>query len=78
MKFLYWNIKSNSNLENIIIDCICENSVDIAVFSEFENLDFKTLIQNLNDNYQLLDSFGGCEKVKVLFHRNITKSNFSQ
>ncbi len=71
MKFLYWNIKSNLNLENIILDCICENSVDIAVFSEYENLDFKNLIQNLNNNYKLLDSFGGCEKVKVLFHRNV-------
>ena len=71
MKFLYWNLKSNSNLEKIISDCICENTVDIAVFSEYENINFELLKQTLNNNFKLLESFGGCENIKILFKNNL-------
>lgn len=74
MKFLYWNLKSNPNLESIIKDCINENEIDIALFSEFNNTNFDKLTLILNNKYELLKSCGGCEKVKVLFRNQIQLS----
>ena len=33
LNILFWNLKKNS-LEDYIIDCIVENNIDIAVFSD--------------------------------------------
>ena len=50
--------KKNS-LEDYIIDCIVENNIDIAVFSEYERIDFTKLEKNLGKMYQrVLDSKG--------------------
>ena len=69
MNFLYWNLKSNANLEQIIADCIVENNVDIALFSEYNGVDFNSLKEKLSQQFSLLESFGGCETVRVL-HKN--------
>ena len=54
MNLLYWNLKSNSNLESIINDCISENDVDIAIFSEYSNVDFAKLVNLLSSQYNIL------------------------
>lgn len=36
---LFWNLKRNS-IEEYIVDCIVEKNIDIAVFSEFDGIDF--------------------------------------
>lgn len=74
MKLLYWNLKANPNLESIIKYCIEENEIDIAVFSEFEKLDFEKLITILNNNFKLLESCGGCDKVRILYKNTIVLS----
>lgn len=71
MNLLYWNLKSNSNLESIINDCISENDVDIAIFSEYSNVDFAKLVNLLSSQYNILESFGGCEKVTALYKNTI-------
>ena len=43
LNILFWNLKKNS-LEDYIIDCIVENNIDIAVFSEYEGIDFTKLV----------------------------------
>ncbi|MCH5171574.1 MAG: hypothetical protein J1F31_01905 [Erysipelotrichales bacterium] len=72
MNLLYWNLKSNNNLELIIADCIQENSIDIAIFSEYENINFDILKRKLSDSFCLLESFGGCKKVKILYRNTIS------
>lgn len=74
MKFLYWNLKSNPNLETIIKDCIIENEVDIALFSEFDNVDFGILVKILKNRYVVLDRLGICEKVIVLYKKTLSLS----
>lgn len=74
MNLLYWNLKSNSNLETIIADCIFENEVDISIFSEYDHVDFDKLSTLLSHQYSLLESFGGCETVCVLYKNSIQLS----
>lgn len=71
MNLLYWNLKSNPNLETIIADCISENEVDIAIFSEYERVDFNKLNATLLNEYCLLDSLEACEKVIVLHKKSV-------
>lgn len=47
---LFWNLKRNK-IEDYIIDCIAENNVDIAVFSEFDGIDFTKIEKNLGKMY---------------------------
>lgn len=74
MNLLYWNLHSNSKLETIIADCISENNVDIAIFSEYDCIDFVQLNKLLLAQYDLLESFGGCEKVIFLHKKTIQLS----
>lgn len=50
LNILFWNLKRNS-IEDYIIDCIIENDVDIAVFSEFGGIDFIKIEKNLGKMY---------------------------
>lgn len=74
MNLLYWNLHSNSNIETIIDDCISENYIDIAIFSEYSNIDFSKLNGLLSSQYDLLESFGGCEKVSLIYKKGINLS----
>ena len=71
---VYWNLKANSNLETIVSDCIYENNVDVAIFSEYSGIDFSKLNFLLSNQYKLLESFGGCETVRVLYKNSIRLS----
>lgn len=74
MNLLFWNLKSNSNLESIIADCISENDADIVLLSEHDGVNFNLLIQTLSNQYTLLVSFGGCDEVRVLYKKTILLS----
>ena len=74
MNLLYWNLHSNSELETIIADCISENEVDIALFSEYERIDFDKLNNLLSSQYNLLISLGERKTVKVLYRKSIQLS----
>lgn len=50
LNILFWNLGKNA-IEEYIIDCIIEKSIDIAVFSEFEGIDFEKIAMNLGGFY---------------------------
>ena len=72
MNLLYWNIRNN-RIENFIADVIIEKNIDVFIVSEFKDLDFNKILNLLNDDYQLQDSFA-CEKVKILHKKEIKLS----
>lgn len=71
MNLLYWNLHANSRIETIIADCVFENDIDVAIFSEYDSIDFSKLNGFLLSKYDLLESFGGCEKVKLIHKKSI-------
>lgn len=50
LRILFWNLKRNA-VEDYIVNCIVENNVDIAVFSEFDGIDFANIKNNLGKMY---------------------------
>ena len=50
LNILFWNLGKNA-IEEYIIDCIIEKDIDIAVFSEFEGIDFEKITMNLGKFY---------------------------
>ena len=42
MNLLYWNLHSNGN-EECINQLLVEHSIDVAIFSEYSNTDFKAI-----------------------------------
>lgn len=69
MNLLYWNIRNNK-IENFIADIIIENKIDVFIVSEFNKLDFGEILNLLNNDYQLQESFL-CEKVKIIHKKDI-------
>ena len=39
MNILFWNLKNN-NIAEYIVECLKENNIDIAIFSEHKGVDF--------------------------------------
>lgn len=74
MNLLYWNLKSNRGLERIIKECLHENDVDIAVFSEFDCVDFFELKNLLGDHYIRKNGLGICKNVTMLCKSDIELS----
>lgn len=68
---LFWNLKRNS-IEEYIIDCIIENNIDIAVFSEFDGIDFIKIEKNLGKMYSRILAIQDDKKVTL-----IAKTTFS-
>ena len=68
---LFWNLKRNS-IEEYIVDCIVENNIDIAVFSEFDGIDFIKIEKNLGKMYSRILAVQDDKKVTL-----IAKTTFS-
>ena len=71
LNILFWNLKRNA-VEDYIIDCIVENNVDIAVFSEFDKIDFIKIEKNLGKMYSRILAAQDDGKVTL-----IAKTTFS-
>lgn len=71
LNILFWNLNKNA-IESYITDCIIENDIDIAVFSEFQGIDFRKMKENLGSMYERVLSVQDERKVTVL-----AKSTFS-
>lgn len=50
LNILFWNLHRNS-IEDYIINCIVENDIDIAIFSEFNGIDVTKLEKSLGEMY---------------------------
>lgn len=48
---MFWNLKRNA-IEDMIITCIAENNIDIAIFAEFDNIDFNKIEESLGKMYK--------------------------
>lgn len=68
MNILFWNLKKN-NIAKYIVDCLIENNVDIAVFSEYKGVDFSQI--DKSTDYNFIESLGGCEKIVMLAKNSI-------
>lgn len=71
LNILFWNLNKNA-IENYITDCIIENDIDIAVFSEFQGIDFNKIEKNLGKMYERVLSVQDERKLTLL-----AKSTFS-
>ncbi|MBR3839186.1 MAG: endonuclease/exonuclease/phosphatase family protein [Clostridia bacterium] len=68
VNMLFWNLKNNS-IEKHIKDCLIENNIDIAVFSEHTGVDFSAF--DSCTDYRFIEGMGGCEKVVMLTKKSI-------
>lgn len=50
LSILFWNLKRNA-VEDYIVNCIVENNIDIAVFAEFDGIDFAKIKNSLGKMY---------------------------
>lgn len=71
LNILFWNLKRNQ-IEDYIVECIAENNVDIAIFSEFEEIDFVKIEKGLGSMYRRIFAVQADKKVTL-----IAKSTFS-
>jgi len=62
---LFWNLNKNA-IENYITECIIENDIDVAVFSEFQGIDFVKLKNLLGSMYEHVLSVQDERKVTIL------------
>ena len=65
LNILFWNLKRNA-IEDYIIDCIVENNVDIAIFSEFDKTNFNKIEENLGNMYSRILSVQDDRKVTLI------------
>lgn len=70
LNIIYWNLHKRK-IEEYIVNCIVENDVDIAIFSEFENVDFQSVICNLGNTYQHIKAVEEDKKVTMIVRRGI-------
>lgn len=65
MNLLFWNLQKKPN-EKHIANCLIENNIDIALFSEYQNNDFKKLCSKSLNAYKWEEGNGGCNKITLL------------
>lgn len=70
LKLMFWNLKNNGN-EKLLVDIIRENSIDILILSEFESTNFKLVISELNNEFDLHPGYGACKKVILLARKSV-------
>ena len=51
MKLLFWNLYKKNN-DRHIADLILENQIDVAIFAEYENTDFQSVLKKLGSDYK--------------------------
>lgn len=58
---MFWNLKRNA-IEDMVITCIAENNIDIAIFAEFDNIDFNKIEESLG---KCISEFWGYKKIGI-------------
>ena len=64
MNILFWNLHRN-DVSVYIKQCIVENEVDVAIFAEHTNVDFKALEHDMNGKFRFIIGNGGCDKIAL-------------
>lgn len=69
MNLLFWNLYKKNN-QKYVVDIIQENNIDIAIFAEYIETDFRILEKKLAQ-YCIYYGFGGTDKIVLLAKKNI-------
>ena len=77
LNILFWNLKRNA-IEDYIVDCLVENNVDIAVFSEFEGIDFIQIEKQLGSMYVRIVAVQSDEKVTLMAKKTFSVNIIQQ
>lgn len=70
MNILFWNLGKNDN-SRYLAQCINERQIDLAILSEYKNLDISYTLRKLNNKYRHIPGMGGCDKITMLALKNI-------
>jgi len=71
LNILFWNLRRNA-IEDYIVECIAENDIDIAIFSEFEKIDFSSIENELGKMYKRISGVQADKKVSMIARQNIS------
>lgn len=71
LNILFWNLRKNA-IENYIVECIAENDIDIAIFSEYEKIDFSLIENRLGKMYKRISGVQENEKVSLIAKNTIS------
>lgn len=70
LNVLFWNLRRNS-IEDYIVECIAENDIDVAVFAEYENIDFLSIENKLGKMYKRISGVRADKKVSMIARKTI-------
>jgi len=70
MKVLFWNLNRNDNAE-LIVSCLKEHDIDIAVFSEYTDYSLSKVEQQTEGLYRHLQGVGGCRKITAIVKESV-------
>lgn len=78
LNILFWNLKRNKDIENYIVECIDENNVDIAIFSEFDGIDFTNIEKKLGTMYERIRAAQEDKKVTLMAKTTLSVTTLQQ
>ena len=70
MKVLFWNLKGN-DLKSYIEKLITEHEIDVAVFAEYDAIDFHQIESDTKNAYRHVIGIGACNKITLLIKSSI-------
>lgn len=70
LNFLFWNLRRNA-IEDYVIDCLAENNIDIAAFSEYEGIDFSKIEITLGNFYRRIQGVQVGGKVSLFVKKSL-------
>lgn len=70
LNILYWNLGKNA-IEDYIVECIAENDIDIAIFSEYVGVELSLIEDKLGGMYKRIRGIQEDEKVSLIIKRNL-------
>lgn len=70
LNILFWNLRKNA-IEDYIIECIAENNIDIAIFSEYESINFALIENKLGKMYRRIFGVQADKKVSLIAKRTL-------
>ena len=65
LNILFWNLKRNS-IEKLIVECLVENNIDIAIFTEYNAIDLIEIEKNLGKMYVYVEGVQKDTKIIII------------
>ena len=70
LNILFWNLGKNA-IEDYIVECIAENDIDVAIFSEYQKIDFSLIESKLGKMYKHISGVRADKKVSMIARNTI-------